>query len=107
MVALCRACGLPAKYVSGQLAGEGGTHAWVEVLLVEEGSSTAEILAVDPTLDKVVDLRYLTVAVGRDYRDVMPTSGFYTGKPANMLSHIRVLEVISVRMQSQRHRATA
>ena len=107
MVALCRACGLPAKYVSGQLAGEGGTHAWVEVLLVEDGTSTAEILALDPTLDRAVDLRYLTVAVGRDYRDVMPTSGFYTGKPASMLSHIRALEVISVRMQSQRHRATA
>src|SRR3984885_11359802 len=33
MIALCRAVGLPARYVSGHLLGEGGTHAWVEVIV--------------------------------------------------------------------------
>ena len=33
MLALCRLCGLPARYVSGHVLGEGGTHAWVEVLV--------------------------------------------------------------------------
>ena len=33
MIALCRAVGLPVRYVSGHLLGEGGTHAWVEVVV--------------------------------------------------------------------------
>ena len=33
MLVLCRLCGLPARYVSGHLLGEGGTHAWIEVLI--------------------------------------------------------------------------
>ncbi|TMF52857.1 MAG: transglutaminase family protein, partial [Chloroflexi bacterium] len=33
MLALCRTCGLPSRYVSGHLLGQGGTHAWVEVIL--------------------------------------------------------------------------
>ncbi len=37
MIALCRLCGLAARYVLGHLLGEGGTHAWVEVLLPIEG----------------------------------------------------------------------
>ena len=35
MIALCRAIGLPARYVSGHLLGEGGTHAWVEVIVAD------------------------------------------------------------------------
>ena len=33
MLALARLCGLSARYVSGHLLGEGGTHAWVEILV--------------------------------------------------------------------------
>jgi hypothetical protein len=33
MLALCRAAGVPARYVSGHLVGEGGSHAWVEVVV--------------------------------------------------------------------------
>jgi transglutaminase-like putative cysteine protease len=76
MLALCRLLGIPARYVSGHLVGEGGTHAWVEVLLPGPGRSV-EVLAWDPTHDRPADLRYLTVAVGRDYRDVAPVSGTY------------------------------
>ena len=53
------------------------THAWVEVLQPVPGQAV-EILAWDPTHDRPADLRYLTVAVGRDYRDVAPVSGTYS-----------------------------
>ena len=33
MLALCHLAGLPARYVSGHLIGQGGTHAWVEVIV--------------------------------------------------------------------------
>jgi transglutaminase-like putative cysteine protease len=78
MLALCRLCHLPARYVSGHLLGEGGTHAWIEVLLpspVQLGEAIA--LALDPTHGCETDLHYITIAVGRDYYDVAPTSGTY------------------------------
>ena len=33
MVALARLAQVPARYVSGHLLGQGGTHAWVEVVV--------------------------------------------------------------------------
>ena len=33
MLAVCHELGLPARYVSGHLLGQGGTHAWVEVIV--------------------------------------------------------------------------
>ena len=78
MLALCRLCGLAAQYVSGHLLGEGGTHAWVEVLLpAGEDSDLRYRLALDPTHGRRCDLRYVTVGVGRDYGDVPPTSGTF------------------------------
>jgi transglutaminase-like putative cysteine protease len=76
MLALARRCGLAARYVSGHLVGEGGTHAWVEVL-VPDGAG-ALVLAYDPTHARRVDMRYVVIAVGRDYADVAPTSGVFT-----------------------------
>jgi transglutaminase-like putative cysteine protease len=82
MLSLCRAVGLPARYVSGHLLGEGGSHAWVEVLLPLDDGFVP--FAFDPTNNRHPDLTYITVAVGRDYRDVSPTSGTfvapYSGK---------------------------
>jgi len=95
MLALCRLLGIPARYVSGHLVGEGGTHAWVEVLQPVPGA-TVEIVAWDPTHDRPADLRYLTVAVGRDYRDVAPVSGTYRGAQPGWLSasrHVKVAQV--------------
>ncbi|HEV2580322.1 MAG TPA: transglutaminase family protein [Ktedonobacteraceae bacterium] len=84
MLALCRLCGLPARYVSGHLLGEGSTHAWVEALLpapeqdIQPGQTGAAMtLALDPTHGCETSLSYLTVAVGRDYYDVAPTSGTF------------------------------
>ena len=33
MLAMCRSVGVRARYVSGHLIGQGGTHAWIEVLV--------------------------------------------------------------------------
>lgn len=95
MLALCRLLGLPARYVSGHLVGEGGTHAWVEMLQPVPGQAV-EILAWDPTHDRPADLRYLTVAVGRDYRDVAPASGTYSGPHPGWLSASRRVSVAQV-----------
>ncbi|MDQ6644053.1 MAG: transglutaminase family protein, partial [Chloroflexota bacterium] len=60
MLALCRLCGLPARYVSGHLLGEGGTHAWVEVLLsAPERPGEAIVQAFDPTHGCETDLHYI------------------------------------------------
>ncbi|MDB5081891.1 MAG: hypothetical protein JWP00_3815 [Chloroflexi bacterium] len=78
MIALCRLVGLPARYVSGHLLGEGGSHAWVEVLLPSTTrAGLLEAVAFDPTNHCRAGLRHITVAVGRDYQDVSPTSGHF------------------------------
>jgi transglutaminase-like putative cysteine protease len=89
MLAVCRAAGMGARYVSGHLAGEGGSHAWVEVVIPEaEDRATPGAVAVafDPTHDRRAGPGYLTVAVGRDYRDVAPTSGTFVGPGPGVLS---------------------
>ena len=93
MLTLCRLCGLPARYVSGHLVGEGGSHAWVEVLLpsVDDPSSPV-FVAFDPTNARRAGSRYLTVAVGRDYADVAPTSGSYSGPPGGRLTTSKSLD---------------
>ncbi len=76
MLAICRAAGLPARYVSGHMLGEGGSHAWVEVLL--PAGAGYDVVAIDPTNRRRPNLGYTTVATGRDYQDVPPTSGRFT-----------------------------
>nr|BFE71431.1 hypothetical protein GCM10020092_047320 [Actinoplanes digitatis] len=39
---------------------------------------------------------YVTVAVGRDYADVAPTSGTYVGAPGGTLTGTRTVTVTSV-----------
>lgn len=68
-----------ARCVSGHLLGEGGTHAWVEVLApAADGSGEVEAHPFDPTHGRAAGLSHLTVATGRDYRDVAPVSGVFT-----------------------------
>ncbi|GAC1313911.1 MAG: transglutaminase family protein [Acidimicrobiales bacterium] len=75
MLAVCRQAGLVARYVSGHLLGEGPSHAWVEVLLPNEAGRGWTAIAFDPTHGRRAGATYLTVATGRDYRDVAPVSG--------------------------------
>jgi transglutaminase-like putative cysteine protease len=93
MVAVARLCGLPARYVSGHLLGEGGTHAWAEVVVANPGAAA---VAFDPSHGRRTDNRYITVAVGRDYADVAPTSGTFVGPPGGHLSTRRRVGVVSI-----------
>ena len=86
MLAACRVCGLPSRYVSGHLLGQGGTHAWVEVLLpTGDGTGDAIASAFDPTHASRGSLGYVTIAVGGDYSDVAPTSGTYLSSASGRL----------------------
>jgi len=86
MLAVCRACGLPSRYVSGHMIGQGGTHAWVEVVLPGEAGHDAIAWTFDPTHASRAGLGYVTIAVGRDYADVAPTSGTYRSGGAGKLT---------------------
>ncbi|HEY5626858.1 MAG TPA: alpha-E domain-containing protein [Nitrospira sp.] len=85
MLSVCRLAGLPARYVSGLLPGEGQMHAWVEVLIPETGETPVMWVGYDPTHQRRCDERYISVAVGRDYQDIAPTSGYYEGSATNCL----------------------
>jgi len=76
LLALTRRLGLASRYVSGQMLGFGGSHAWVEVM-VPDGCGHARVLSLDPTHGRATGYEYITVAVGRDYSDVAPLSGTY------------------------------
>jgi transglutaminase-like putative cysteine protease len=93
MLAVCHLLGQPARYVSGHLVGQGGTHAWVEVIVPRDGR--AEAVAFDPCNGRRADGRYVTVATGRDYADVAPTSGSYVGASPGRLTAGRRVGVLS------------
>jgi transglutaminase-like putative cysteine protease len=87
-VALMRAAGLPARYVSGYLHPDpkaepgsiavGQSHAWVEYW-------AGSWAALDPTSGAPVGERHVVVARGRDYADVPPLKGIYHGPPESAL----------------------
>ena len=85
MLSICRAAGLPARYVSGHMLAEGGSHAWVDVFVPAE-RGYREPVGFDPTNRRRPGMGYTTVATGRDYRDVTPTSGVYSGPYTGQLS---------------------
>jgi len=47
LLALTRRFELASRYISGQMLGFGGSHAWVEVL-VPDGTGHARVLSLDP-----------------------------------------------------------
>ena len=95
MLAMGHALGIPGRYVSGHLIGQGGTHAWVELLAPGAGSGAGPaMIALDPCNGRAAGRRYLTIATGRDYADVAPTSGSYEGAAGNHLVSTRRLGVL-------------
>jgi transglutaminase-like putative cysteine protease len=79
-IAMLRELGVPVRYVSGHLLGEGAPHAWIEALLPDpELPEMLRVVAYDPTHQLTPGLNYITVAVGRDYADIAPTSGTFQG----------------------------
>jgi transglutaminase-like putative cysteine protease len=105
MLALTRLCGLSARYVSGHLLGEGGSHAWVELLVPHpQHPECVSAVPFDPTHARRAGLRYVTVAVGRDYADVAPTSGTYDGAYEGMLTTSKRAAVTNVEYLRPRRR---
>lgn len=87
-IALLRALGVPARYVSGYLFTvddatgadtaldevEVETHAWIEAAIPGWGW-----FALDPTNAQHVTERHVTIGRGRDYVDVAPLRGVFVG----------------------------
>ena len=79
-IAVLRELGVAVRYVSGHLLGEGAPHAWIESLLPDpDVPGLLRVVAYDPTHRASTGLNYITVAVGRDYSDIAPTSGTFQG----------------------------
>ena len=103
MLACLRAKCVPARYVSGYLysGGEGlrgdeATHAWVECVLPD-----GRWLGLDPTNRCLANDHHIRVHTGRDYDEVPPTRGIYTGPQAERLE----VEVSVVRVEGEGTRA--
>jgi transglutaminase-like putative cysteine protease len=75
------------------LLGQGGTHAWVEVVISRADHAVA--MPFDPCNGVPACSRYLTVATGRDYSDVAPTSGSYIGTTRGRLTTARRAVVLA------------
>ena len=85
MLACLRSHGLPARYVSGylltdpppgmpRLLGVDASHAWVAAYAPTHGW-----VEFDPTNDQLADARYITLAWGADFADVVPLRGVILG----------------------------
>jgi len=85
MLACLRGHGLPARYVSGylltdppegqeRLMGVDASHAWVAAYSPQVGW-----VEFDPTNDQLADTRYITLAWGADFADVVPLRGVILG----------------------------
>ncbi len=85
MLACLRGIGLPARYVSGylltdpppgeeRLMGVDATHAWVAAYSPLHGW-----VEFDPTNNQLADQRYITLAWGADFADVVPLRGVIFG----------------------------
>lgn len=99
LLAVTRGLGLPSRYVSGQMLGTGGSHAWVEVL-VPDGSGHARVIALDPTHGRSAGMTYLTIAVGRDYADIAPLSGTYVAPHAGTLSMSKRVSLVRIESEA-------
>lgn len=91
MLAALRAWGLPARYVSGylltdpppgqaRLVGVDASHAWVAAWSPWHGW-----VEFDPTNGQLADPRYVTLAWGADFADVVPLRGVILGGGAQAM----------------------
>lgn len=72
-IALCHLAGIPARYVTGLLIGEGASHAWVEIL------HDHKWIGLDPTNQMRVTDSHIKIGVGRDARDCTINRGIMHG----------------------------
>ena len=97
LLSVLRLLTVPCRYVSGHLLGEGAPHAWVEALLPCEDATQVEVVAYDPTHGRKTRMDYLTVAIGRDFGDVSPTSGTFSGPALGKLAASKKAEIVELR----------
>ncbi len=90
-----RSIGLPARYVSGYLhpgpheanaTVTGESHSWVEWWC-------GTWVAYDPTMGQRLTDRYVRVGHGRDYGDVAPLRGTYSGGTSSMFVTVEMTEL--------------
>jgi transglutaminase-like putative cysteine protease len=103
LIALCRRAGIPARYVSGyihsgddEMLGAEASHAWAEAYLGPRGW-----VGIDPTNDSWIGDQFVRVASGRDYRDVSPVRGVYTGASSSVMSVDVAVDALSPQQQQQ------
>jgi transglutaminase-like putative cysteine protease len=86
-VAVARAMGVPARYVSGYIHDSGGhgsataSHAWGEAWIPGRGW-----IGYDATRPVRTTEHHVRLAVGRDYTDAAPTRGIYVGSAAGAMT---------------------
>ncbi len=84
LIGLCHLAGIPARYVTGMMVGEGYSHAWVEIL------SKGYWYGLDPTNGGVTTGNYIKIAVGRHANDCTINKGIVRGGGAQSQT-IRVM----------------
>ena len=85
MIALLRMSGIPARYVTGMMSGEGQTHAWVEA------NCLGYWYGIDPTNNALADSSYIKFSHGRDYQDCMISRGIFTNPFARQSTDVNVI----------------
>lgn len=112
LIAMCRSLGIAARYVSGYLFAtderqgdqpeedvvQVQTHAWVEMAV----PGAEGWWALDPTNRKEVGVRHVKIGHGRDYDDVAPLRGTYTGGAEHGLDvDITIRRLVAAQQQQQ------
>lgn len=86
-IAVARAMGVPARYVSGYIYARGGrgattaSHAWAEAWVPGLGWT-----GYDATRPVRTTENHVRLAVGRDYTDAAPTRGIYVGSATGSMT---------------------
>lgn len=98
MLSLCRANGIPARYVSGYFYETDiknlASHAWVDVCTNPEAGIW---LSIDITNACLTDSRHVRLAIGRDYSSAAPIKGVRSGGGVEELqARVAITESIEI-----------